>query len=158
MASPSQTPQTAATASKRVFSYYRVSTGRQAETDLSIPDQRRQIRGWCQSRGYQIEGEYVEAGASATDDKRQEFQRMIDRSCDGANDVDVIVVHSFSRFMRDSFAFEFYIRKLAKHGVKLISITQEIGDDDPVQLMMRKVIALVDEYQSKENAKHVLMR
>ncbi len=58
--------------------------------------------------------------------------------------------------LRDSFAFEFYVRKLAKHGVKLLSITQEVGENDPAQLMMRKVIALFDEYQSQENAKHVL--
>ncbi|MGE0848275.1 MAG: recombinase family protein [Hyphomicrobiaceae bacterium] len=36
-----------------------------------------------------------------------------------------------------------------------MSITQELGDD-PAQVMMRQVIALFDEYQSKENAKHVI--
>lgn len=64
---------------------------------------------------------------------------------------------SWSRFFRDAFGQEFYLRKPAKHGVKLVSITQPLGDDDdPVQAMMRKVIALFDEYQSKENAKHVI--
>lgn len=43
-----------------------------------------------------------------------------------------------------------YIRRLGKARVRVISITQELGDD-PAQ-----VIALFDEYQSKENAKHVL--
>jgi hypothetical protein len=66
-------------------------------------------------------------------------------------------VHSYSRFFRDAFGQEFYLRKLAKHGVKLVSITQPLGDeDDPAQAMMRKVIALFDKYQSKENAKHVI--
>jgi hypothetical protein len=37
------------------------------------------------------------------------------------------VVHSFSRFFRDAFGLEFYVRKLAKHGVRLLSITQELG-------------------------------
>jgi site-specific DNA recombinase len=103
-----------------------------------------------------VVSEFVEAGATATDDRRPEFQRMIDRACDGENAFDIIVVHSFSRFMRDSFVFEYYIRKLAKHGVKLVSITQDVRGDDPAQLMMRKVIAFFDEYQSTENAKHVL--
>ena len=141
----------------RVALYLRVSTGRQAETDLSIPDQRRQVRAWCEARDYAIVGEYVEPGASATDDKRPEFQRMIDSATDGSNSVDLIVVHSYSRFFRDSFGLEFYLRKLGKHGVKLLSITQEFNDDtDPAQAMMRKVVSLFDEYQSKENAKHVL--
>jgi hypothetical protein len=61
-----------------------------------------------------------------------------------------------SRFFRDAFGQEFYLGKLAKQGVKLISTTQPLGDDDdPAPAMMRKVIALFDEYQSKENAKHV---
>ena len=141
--------------SLRAAAYLRVSTGRQAEHDLSIPDQKAQTAAWASARGMEIVAEYVEPGASATDDKRPEFQRMIERACDGENAFDVIVMHSFSRFFRDAYGLEFYLRKLAKHGVKLISITQELGDD-PAQVMMRQVIALFDEYQSKENAKHVL--
>ena len=66
---------------------------------------------------------------------------------------DIVVVHSFSRFFRDHFELEFYVRKLAKNGVKLLSMTQELGDD-PMHVMMRQIMALFDEYQSKENAKH----
>ena len=139
----------------RAAIYLRVSTGRQAEHDLSIPDQKAQTESWATQRGWSIVAEYIEPGASATDDKRPEFQRMIERACDGEHAFDVIIVHSFSRFFRDAFGLEFYVRKLAKHGVKLVSITQELGDD-PAQVMMRQVIALFDEYQSKENAKHVL--
>jgi site-specific DNA recombinase len=114
---------------------------------------------------------------------------------------DVVIVHSFSRFFRDHFELEFYVRKLAKNGVKLVSITQEMGDD-PMHVMMRQIMPatrlssfsigierplqpvspcraghieerllqperleevlafaldpLFDEYQSKENAEHVL--
>ena len=52
---------------------------------------------------------------------------------------DVVIVHSFSRFFRDAFDMEFYVCKLAKNGVKLLSITQEIGDD-PVHQMMRQIM------------------
>ncbi len=145
----------ASASAARAAIYLRVSTGRQAEHDLSIPDQKAQTQAWVEQRGWSVVAEYVEPGASATDDKRPQFQRMIERACDGENAFDVIVVHSFSRFFRDAFGLEFYLRKLAKHGVKLVSITQELGDD-PAQVMMRQVIALFDEYQSKENAKHVL--
>ncbi len=66
-----------------------------------------------------------------------------------------MIVHSFSRFFRDHFELEFYVRKLAKNGVKLASITEELGDD-PMHVMMRQIMALFDEYQSKEKAKHTL--
>ena len=53
-------------ATVRAALYLRVSTGRQADSDLSIPDQRRQANGYCASRGWQIVADYVEPGASAT--------------------------------------------------------------------------------------------
>src|SRR5258708_8797438 len=53
------------------------------------------------------------------------------------------------------FQLEFYVRRLAKNGVRLVSITQELGDD-PMSNMIRQIMALFDEYQSRENAKHTL--
>ena len=142
-------------AAVRAALYLRVSTGRQADNDLSIPDQRRQAKAYCASRGWEIAADYVEPGASATDDRRPEFQRMIDAATTKPAAFDVIVVHSFSRFFRDQFQLEFYVRRLAKAGVRLVSITQELGDD-PMSNMIRQIMALFDEYQSKENAKHTL--
>ena len=140
---------------QRAALYLRVSTTRQAEHDVSIPDQRKQGEAYCASRGYRLIETFVEAGASATNDRRPEFQRMIEAGTSKPAPFDVVVVHSFSRFFRDHFELEFYVRKLAKNGVKLVSITQEMGDD-PMHVMMRQIMALFDEYQSKENAKHVL--
>jgi len=51
---------------------------------------------------------------SATDDRRPEFQRMIDAATTKPSAFDTIVVHSFSRFFRDQFQLEFYVRRLAK--------------------------------------------
>jgi site-specific DNA recombinase len=154
----SQIPPVAASVSEqRAALYMRVSTGRQAEHDLSIPDQRRQLQNWCRVQGYTVATEFIEGGASASGDRRPVFQQMIERACDGEQAFELILVHSYSRFFREAFEQEFYLRKLAKHGVRVVSITQPVGDEsDPGQAMMRKVIALFDEYQSKENAKHVI--
>ena len=43
----------------RAALYLRVSTARQAEHDVSIPDQKRQGEAYCQSRGYQLVETYV---------------------------------------------------------------------------------------------------
>jgi DNA invertase Pin-like site-specific DNA recombinase len=139
----------------RAALYLRVSTARQAEHDVSIPDQRRQGEAYCASRGYQLVETCVETGASATNDRRPEFQRMMEAGTGKPSAFDIVIVHSFSRFFRDHFELEFYVRKLAKNGVKLASITQELGDD-PMHVMMRQIMTLFDENQSKENAKHVL--
>ncbi len=68
----------------------------------------------------------MEAGASAANDRRPEFQRMIEAGTTKPALFDVVVFHSFSRFFRDHFELEFYVRKLAKNGVKLVSITHKM--------------------------------
>ena len=139
---------------KRAALYLRVSTTRQAEKDLSIPDQRSQALAHCEAKGWTVVGEYTEAGASATDDKRPEFQRMIDDAKRPERPFDVILVHSFSRFFRDMVLFGVYSRDLEKHDVRVVSITQETSEDAQGELM-RHLLATFDWYQSQETAKHV---
>jgi len=50
-------------AAVRAALYLRVSTGRQADNDLSIPDQRRRAKGYCTSHGWEIVTDYVEPHA-----------------------------------------------------------------------------------------------
>jgi site-specific DNA recombinase len=114
----------------RAALYLRVSTARQAEHDVSIPDQKRQGEAYCAARGYELVETYVEPGASATNDRRPEFQRMIEAGSTKPAPFDIVLVHSFSRFFRDHFELEFYVRKLAKNGIKLVSITQAADSDD----------------------------
>lgn len=138
----------------RAALYLRVSTKRQAEKDLSIPDQRRQIREYCEQEGMEVVAEYAEPDASATDDKRPEFQWMIDDACRLEHLFDVVIVHSFSRFFRDVYGSAYYLQKLEKQSVSLISITQQVTDD-PAGQMVRTIFAAFDQYSSQENAKHV---
>ena len=135
--------------------YARVSTTRQAEKDLSIPDQLRQMRVWCERNGLTVGREYVEPGASATDDRRPVFQQMIGDAAAKPAPYDAIVVHSLSRFFRDAIELGLYERSLKKSGVRLISITQPTSDDAMGE-MIRRIFSTFDEYQSKENGKHTL--
>ncbi|MBH0199203.1 MAG: recombinase family protein [Nitrospira sp.] len=135
--------------------YARVSTMKQAEKDLSIPDQLSQMRAWCKTQGHSVAGEYIEAGASATDDRRPVFQRMIAEACVNPSPFEAIVVHSLSRFFRDSLEFGLYERNLKRFGVRVLSITQQTSDD-PSGEMIRRIFSVFDEYQSKENGKHTL--
>lgn len=134
--------------------YARVSTTRQADNDLSIPDQLRQLNEWVKSNGHLVVAEYVEPGASATDDKRPIFQKMISDAMQKPAPFQIILIHSLSRFFRDGIEFGVYERKLIKNGVKVVSITQPTGEDSAGE-MMRRIINLFDEHQSKEISKHV---
>ena len=78
----------------RAALYLRVSTARQAEHDVSIPDQKRQGEAYCASRGYQLIETYVEPGASATNDRRPEFQRMIEAGTSKPAPFDIVIVQA----------------------------------------------------------------
>ena len=87
---------------KRVAVYARVSTTRQAENDISIPDQLAQAKRYCKAKGWHVIREFVGAGASARDDKRPEFRSLMDAACVDPSPFDVVLVHSQSRFFRDT--------------------------------------------------------
>ena len=134
--------------------YVRVSTSRQAERDLSIPDQVTQCRAWCEQRGIEVVEVFSEPGASALDEDRPIFQEMIYKSKRPDRPFDGVVVHSLSRFSRDTLHSELYIRELSKAGVELVSITQDVGQDSTGEIV-RKIFNVFDEHQSRETAKHV---
>jgi hypothetical protein len=83
--------------------YGRVSTVRQAEGELSLPEQRDAIARHCAARHWELADYYVDAGVSGTEEDRPKFQRMVERALDDDRPFDLVVVHSLSRFFRDSF-------------------------------------------------------
>lgn len=86
----------------RAAIYVRVSTARQAERDLSLPDQVVQCRTYCEQKGWEVAEVFSEPGASALDDDRPIFQEMIYKATRPDRPFDYVVVHSLSRFSRDA--------------------------------------------------------
>lgn len=129
--------------------YLRVSTTRQKTGDVSLPSQRK----GCVQFSEQL-GKPVVDAMSGTDDARPAFQRMIELAKQPDRQFDSIIVYSLSRFYRAGPEMEILIRALSKKGVKVLSVTQPIGDD-PGQGMLRQMIGIYDEYSSRENAKNV---
>src|SRR5690606_18293386 len=89
-----------------------------------------------------------------TDEDRPAFQRMITMAAGPGRPFDVALVHSTSRFARDLYVNEMYVRRLRKAGVELGSITQDISGRDGSSEVLRQMLAVFDEHQSRENAKH----
>jgi site-specific DNA recombinase len=97
--------------------------------------------------------EFVEAGATATDDRRPAFQDMMERACDPSRPYDVIVIYAFNRLYRNGVELELAVRKLRKNGVEVASVTQPTGND-PSQELMRQLIGVFDEHTSREIGKN----
>jgi len=139
----------------RAALYARVSTGRQAERDLSIPDQLRQLEDYCRAKGWVIHRKYVEPGASARDEHRPVFQEMLGDAKSKERPIDVVVTLTTSRFFRDATGARVYKAKLAKLGVKVVAVHQEVNDD-PMGNFIEGIFELIDQYESDINSFHTL--
>ena len=135
--------------------YVRVCTGKQAEKDLSLPDQERQLRDYCAQKSWNIHRVYVEPGASARDDKRPVFQEMIAEARRKDHPIDIILTLTTSRFFRDATEARVYKHNLAKHNVRVMAIHQETTDD-PMGGFVEGIFELIDQYESEMNGFHTL--
>lgn len=141
----------------KVVLYARVSTTRQAERDLSIPDQLRQLRQYCVQRDHEVAKEFREEGASATDANRPSFKEMFGYLMARGTGVEAILVLTTSRFFRDIVGARKYKKALKKVGVQVISITQEVSNrHHPTGSFIEGIFELQDQYESDINAFHTL--
>ena len=131
--------------------YARVSTGKQEESDLSIPDQVRQLKDYAKREGLAIIKIY-EDGKSGKTDKRDAFQQMIS---DGMNrKFDIILMLTTSRFFRDRAEAAAYKKRLRKKGVEIKAIHQDIPEG-PTGEIIEGFYELMDHYESIMIAFHV---
>jgi site-specific DNA recombinase len=107
-----------------VAAYLRVSTTRQAEHDLSLPDQLSRIQAYCESQGWTLTEVFEERGASGTSINRPELQQMLARATSHERPFDIIMVYSLSRLVRSSDVCVLIQHKLAKRNVKIVSLLE----------------------------------
>ena len=138
---------------KRVAVYARVSTTRQEKNDFSLPDQITTAERWIEENDATLVQVFSEAG-SATTDERRAFREMIALAERDERPIDIILVHSLSRGFRNALDFMQYRERLRRRKVRIVSITQNFGDD-PASDMAVAMLAIFDEYHSAENGKHV---
>jgi len=131
------------------ISYLRVSTTEQAERELSLPAQRRAIEEYATRHGATIAREYTEA-CSGQDPHRPQFHRMLEDIVRANSDVAVVMVHHSSRFTRDATEARIVKSKLAKIGVRVVSVCQDIPDG-PIGHMLEGIFECIDQYESEIN-------
>jgi site-specific DNA recombinase len=130
-----------------VLTYVRVSTDKQAEKELSLPAQLLACRQYAVQRNWQIIEEFIEPGASARTADRPELKRLLSRCRDAGNPVGAVIVHKLDRLARN-LADHVAIRGvLSKHGVKLVSVTENLDDSVSGQLV-EHIMASIAEFYS----------
>lgn len=135
-----------------VVLYMRYSSDKQ--TEQSIEGQDRVCREFCERMGYNIVASYIDRATSAFHDtaKRTEFNKMISDA--EKHQWQGIVVYKLDRFARNRYDSATYKARLKKHGVRLISATENITDN-PEGVLLEAVLEGMAEFYSKELSQKV---
>ena len=125
---------------ERVVAYARYSDDGQREE--SIEAQLRAIHEYAKKHNMRIKREYIDRARSGTNDRRPEFQRMIEDS--KSRKFTKVIVHKFDRFSRNMEDSIMYTVQLRKNGVTVVSAMEQF-DDSPMGGLMRYIsLAMAD--------------
>ena len=129
--------------------YIRVST--EEQTEFSPESQLDKIIAYADKHGYYIKQEniFYDCGISGkSTNKREGFKSMIEKAKQKPAPFKAVLVWKFSRFARnreDSIFYKSMLRK--KYGIKVISVSEDIGDDK-MSLLVEAMIEAMDEFYS----------
>jgi DNA invertase Pin-like site-specific DNA recombinase len=126
----------------RAALYARVSTlnhGQSPEMQL------RELREYCERRGWQIVGEYVDEGISGTKDRRPQLDHLMADA--HKRRFDVIAVWRFDRFARSVAHLLRALETFRALGIEFVSYGEAIDTSTPVGKMTFTVIAAVAELE-----------
>jgi site-specific DNA recombinase len=137
--------------SEQALAYYRVSTSEQANTSyddegFSIQAQRDYCGRKATDLPARIVAEFVDKGKSARTNDRPELQALLKRIAEDP-DIKYVIVHKLDRLARnreDDVQIGVF---LAKHGVKLVSATENI-DETPSGKLVHGIMATIAEWYS----------
>lgn len=124
------------------------------QSEQSIEGQERVCKEYCRKNQLTIVDEYIDRATSAfkDTDKRFAFQRMMEDSA--KNRFEGVVVYKLDRFARNRYDSATYKARLKKNGVKVISATENIGDN-PESVILESVLEGMAEFYSLELAQKI---
>jgi DNA invertase Pin-like site-specific DNA recombinase len=122
--------------------YARVST----KTGSQNPDmQLRELRDYCQRRGWQIAGEYVDAGVTGAKEHRPELDKLL-ADC-RKRLVDAVVVYRYDRFARSLRQLVNALEEFRALGVEFVSLHEGVDTSTPNGRLVFGIFASIAEFE-----------
>lgn len=134
--------------------YLRYSSHMQ-DGGVSIEYQIAEVEEYAKKNGYRIVEWYIDKATTGKEVAgRDNFIRLF-KDIEAGKTPDTLLIWGTNRAFRNSIESAIYREKLRKHGVKLLSATQQIDDDSTSGRFMIDIIARVDQYKVEEIGEHV---
>jgi DNA invertase Pin-like site-specific DNA recombinase len=122
--------------------YARVSTANNGQDPTM---QTRELREYCERRGWTVAGEYVDIGISGTKEKRPELDRLLGEA--HRRRFDAVVVWRFDRFARSVSHLLRALETFKSLGVEFVSLSEQVDTSTPTGKMVFTVLGAVAELE-----------
>ena len=123
-----------------------------SQTEQSIEGQLHDGYAYAEKCGYRVVGEYIDRALTGTKDDRPEFQRMI-RDAE-KHQFRVVIVWKLDRFARNRYDSAMYKRILKKHGVRVVSVMENITDS-PEGIILEGMLEALAVYYSANLSENI---
>src|SRR5499426_3604033 len=115
--------------------------------------QLRELRQYCERRGWTVVGEYVDTGISGAEERRPELDRL--RADAHKRRLDVVAVWKFDRFARSVSHLLRALDKFRILGVEFVSLSESLDTATPAGRMVFTVLGAVAELERSLIAERV---
>src|SRR5712692_3664919 len=130
--------------------YARVSTSNQGQ-DPRV--QTRELREYCDRRGWIVAGEYADVGISGGTEKRPELDRLMSDA--HKRRFDVVAVWRFDRFARSVSHLLRALETFNALGIAFVSLSEQMDTTTPTGKMVFTVLGAVAELERSLIAERV---
>lgn len=128
--------------------YARVSTNNGQDPEMQL----REVREYCQRRGWEVKGEYVDT-ISGAKDSRPELNRLLADA--HRRRFDAVVVWKFDRFARSVSHLLRALETFRSLGIEFVSLSEQMDTSTPAGKMVFTVLAAVAELERSLIAERV---
>jgi DNA invertase Pin-like site-specific DNA recombinase len=125
----------------RAAIYARVSTNNGQDPHMQI----RELREYCKRRGWDVAGEYVDAGVSGTKEHRPQLDVLL-TACRKRR-VDAVVVYRYDRFARSLRQLVNALEEFRSLGIEFISLHEGVDTSTPNGRLVFGIFASIAEFE-----------
>lgn len=136
----------------KIALYCRVSTLLQFEKGNSIDEQKKRLKAYCESRGWDQYEEFVDAGFSGSNMERPALQELISR----IDEFDMVLVYKLDRLGRNQRDILYLIEDVFK-DVAFNSITENFDTSTPAGKLMLSMMGAFAELERQQINERMMM-
>jgi DNA invertase Pin-like site-specific DNA recombinase len=126
---------------KRAAIYARVSTHNGQNPDMQLEE----VRRFCGARGWEISGEFVDAGISGSKERRPALDKLL--SLCRRRAIDAVVVYRYDRFARSLRQLVNALEEFRALGIDFVSIHEGVDTSTPNGRLVFGIFASIAEFE-----------